>query len=203
MKTIGTFHISLFCRKCICLMEIIRFISKSNAWICTKKFLIVRGRKEKRESYLLQSWQNWGRKLFPHIRRLNRQQFFSLEREMSRVMREVYSVMTGMEKVTVEWLLIIYHKTRAGEYPIKSSDNKSMTNRRKFCFTECIIRVKFTITKLWGGHAETETRKMENGSLQAFKHNGPVALQIKMASELQCYYFVGAWHHFRSRHAGK
>lgn len=48
-------------------------------------------------------------------------------------MREVYSVVSGMEKVTVEWLLTIYHKTRAGEHPIKSSD-KSMTNKRKFLF---------------------------------------------------------------------
>lgn len=43
---------------------------------------------------------------------------------------------------------------------------------------------------------------MENGRLQAIKHSGPVALQIEMASELQCYHFLGAWHQFSSCHAG-
>lgn len=45
------------------------------------------------------------------------------------------------------------------------------------------------MTKLWGGqnytHAESETRKMEDGSLQASKQSGPLALQIKTTPELQ------------------
>lgn len=62
------------------------------------------------------------------------------------------------------------------------------------------------MTKLWGGqnytHAESETRKMEDGSLQASKQSGPVALQIKTTPELQWYHFCGAQHHFGSCHAG-
>lgn len=80
-----------------------------------------------------------------------------------------------------------------------------MTNKKKVCFTEGTIRVRFTITELWGGrdtHTERQPRKTENGRLQAFKHSGPVALQIKMVSELQCYYFFGAERNFRSHHTG-